>query len=205
MDGGQTVSDNNTINGAAHRWVGNDTSAAAWGAVVRSIGLEDISKARFALQKANVPLMGLTGVIPPEQVPAFEALASAGGAITQVNPAWEPIVTSGMLTGMRFVINIFGFDIYTSNYLTQLTAQETFTADNGEVGDYKTFWFSAADKELMNVMGAWRRQPDVESEYNMNMQREEYVVTARYGIQGGYRPENVVTIICNDDAAVPAN
>lgn len=198
MDEHQTPASENTINSAAHRYVATETSAVD-GTTIEVIGYTDISRARHALQKANVPLVNLVGIVPPETVAHFEALAGgSNGTLTQVNPMWEPLVATGLLTGTRFALNVLGFDIYVSNYLPTLTANETIDTLTAEAGHYKTFWFSAADKELLNVVGAWRRMPDVESEYNKDMQREEYIVTARYGVQGGYRPENLVTILAND-------
>jgi hypothetical protein len=48
-------------------------------------------------------------------------------------------------------------------------------------------------------MGAWRQMPEVDSEYNKDEQREEYVTTARYGVKL-YRPEGLV--VCLSDRTV---
>jgi hypothetical protein len=203
MDGGQTADDFNLINGAQHRWVGTEVTAFGAATAAGHVGVSDLSRARYALGKANVPLSNLIGIVNPEVALHFEALATANGALTQKNPMWEPLVASGLVTGMRFALNILGFDLYVSNYLPTAGTAETAidgldgSAYTAVASDQKNFFFSAADKELMNVMGAWRRQPDVESDYNMNKQREEYIVTSRYGIQGGYRPENMITIMNN--------
>lgn len=198
MDGGQTANSLNAINGADHR-IGAATTSVFDNATTRQLGVNELTKVRYALQKANVPLNSLVGVVHPEAVIHMEALATAAGAMTQKNPMWEPIVGTGMLTGMRFALNILGIDIYVSNYLPVTTTAETTVHASAAVGDQKNFFFHAGDKELMNVMGAWRRQPDVESEYNKDKQREEYIVTARYGVQGGYRSENIVTVLSAAD------
>ena len=36
--------------------------------------------------------------------------------------------------------------------------------------------------------------PNVDSEYNKDFQRDEYVTTARYGVKL-FRPENLVTVL----------
>ena len=54
---GQTNDDPNTINGARHRQVGSGASEV--------IAVEDFAKARFALQKANVPMKDLVAIVDP--------------------------------------------------------------------------------------------------------------------------------------------
>jgi hypothetical protein len=96
------------------------------------------------------------------------------------NPQWEGVVSSGIATGMRFVKNIYGFDVYTSNY----TAAGTTSAVA------QNMFFSAAG-DVLPFVGAFRQMPKVDSEFNKDFQREEYVTTARYGVKL-YRPENLV-------------
>jgi hypothetical protein len=47
-------------------------------------------------------------------------------------------------------------------------------------------------------MGAWRQAPKVDTDYNKDFQREEYVTTARYGLKV-YRPENLVVVLTDTD------
>ena len=54
--------------------------------------------------------------------------------------------------------------------------------------------FFSADQSILPFIGAWRQMPTVDSEYNKDEQREEYVTTARYGVKL-YRPENFVTVL----------
>jgi len=58
-------------------------------------------------------------------------------------------------------------------------------------------FFSAAG-DAVPLVGAWRQLPTVDSEFNKDLQRDEYLTTARYGVKL-YRPENLVTI-CTDTA-----
>jgi hypothetical protein len=47
-------------------------------------------------------------------------------------------------------------------------------------------------------VGHVRQAPKVDSEYNKDLQREEYVTTARYGFKL-FRPENMVVVLGNTD------
>jgi hypothetical protein len=99
---------------------------------------------------------------------------------------------------MKFFKNIYGFDVYTSNYLKTVNdsalavgASATtvdFSSSNGKLN----LFFSAAP-DVMPFVGAWRQQPEVDYEYNKDFQRHEYLTTARYGVKL-YRPENMVRI-----------
>jgi len=51
---------------------------------------------------------------------------------------------------------------------------------------------------VVPFIGAMRQAPTVESDYNKDLQREEYVTTARYGMKL-YRPENLVTVLSDTD------
>ena len=189
--GGQTVSDDNDINGAEHRWVAQGTNEV--------MTVADFAKALFALKKANMADSNLVAFVDPSVEYELNTLTN----LTNVsnNPRWEGIITSGLASGMKFVRNIYGFDIYTSNYLAGAGAAgagaETIDSVSVTTGVCNTF-FSAADPRNVPFMGAWRQMPEVDSEYNKDKQREEYVTTARYGLKV-YRPENLVVILSDTD------
>jgi hypothetical protein len=50
-------------------------------------------------------------------------------------------------------------------------------------------------------VGSVRQAPRVDSEFNKDFQREEYVTTCRYGLKL-YRPENVVVVVTDTDQVV---
>lgn len=189
--GGQTVSDLNSINGAPHRFVASGTSAA--------ITVADFAKALYSLKKANMADRNLVAIVDPSVEYTLNTITN----LTNVsnNPKWEGIITSGMASGMRFIKNIYGFDIYTSNYLAGAGATragaETIDSVSVTTGKCNLF-FSAADMRNLPFIGAWRQMPKVDSEYNKDFQREEYVTTARYGLKV-YRPENLVVVLTNED------
>lgn len=184
--GGQTASATNAINGAAHRFIGSGTSEA--------IAIADFARARHSLKKANVPDTNLIAIVDPSVEYTLNTLTN----LTNVsnNPMWEGIITSGIASGRKFIKNIYGFDVYSSNYLP--TGQnETISAVTTASGVANIF-FSAASPDIVPFVGAWRQAPTVDSEYNKDFQREEYVTTARYGLKV-YRPENLVVVLTDTD------
>ncbi|MGW8181324.1 MAG: hypothetical protein ACWGQW_21545, partial [bacterium] len=87
----QTASNTNTINGAYHRWVGSGTNEV--------IDVTDFAKARYALQKANVPMTNLVAIVDPSV--EFQLATLANFTNLSYNPRWEGIVKSGISTGMQ--------------------------------------------------------------------------------------------------------
>jgi hypothetical protein len=183
---GQTAGDLNLYNGAAHRWVASDVQN---GSV--TIGIIDFAKARHALKRAMVPDTNLIAVVDPSVEYHLNTLSDTLSVI--YNPMWEGIVSDGIASGMRFSRNIYGFDVYISNYLPVTTAAETINGKTAPAGSVANLFFSAAS-DLKPFIGAWRQMPKVDSEWNKDRQREEYVTTARYGIKL-YRPENFITVL----------
>jgi hypothetical protein len=188
--GGQTAADLNAINGVGHRFVASGSSQV--------ITVKDFARARYALKKANVPDTNLIAIVDPSVEYTLNTLTN----ITDMsyNPKWEGLVTSGIASGMSFVRNIYGFDVYVNNRLPAAGANqsgaETIDSVACSANGVCNIFFSAAGGDLLPWVGAWRQNPEVESDYNKDFQREEYLVTARYGLKV-YRPENMVVVISN--------
>jgi hypothetical protein len=181
----QTANDTNTINGADHRFV-------ASGNTNTTLTLDDFAKAKYALDKAQAGGMRVA-VIDPSQEYVFNNLVGAQ-AFTN-NPAFEGIVNGGFVnsvTGMRFVKNIFGFDVYVSNFLTAPT--DTSVDSVSVPASPVTNIFMSVGGDLTPFVGAYRQMPNVEYERNKDMRRDEYVMNARFGLKL-YRPECVVGVI----------
>lgn len=183
---GQTASNLNAINGANHRWVGSGTN--------ETIAVQDFAKAKYALQKANVPMTNLVAIVDPSVEYALSTLTN----LTNVsnNPRWEGIVRDGMSTGTKFVMNVYGFDVYVSQNLKVNTTSETINSVTSAAGVNNLFFSAAPD--VLPIVGSVRQPPKVDSEYNKDMQREEYVTTCRYGYKL-FRPENMVVVITDTD------
>lgn len=188
---GQTVSSLNTINTASHRWVA--------GAANNAISFTDFAKARYALTKANVPLQNLCAIVDPSVAYTLETQTNVTNLLSPV-PTWNDIPKEGIVTGFKFRFNIYGFDIYESNYLPAI-ASETINATTVTTG-VANYFFSAASGDTQPWVGAFRQMPTVYSEFNKDLQQEEYLTVAEWGIKL-YRPENMVTVL-TATGAVPS-
>jgi hypothetical protein len=188
---GQTASNLNTINNASHRWVAGGTG--------QSITIADFAKAQYALQKAQVPLTNLCAVVDPS---VAYTLATQANMVNLMSPQqmWADVARDGIVTGFKFRFNVFGFDIYVSNYLPGSISEtiNSVAVTNG-VANY---FFSATPGDTCPWIGAFRQQPTVYSEFNKDLQQTEYLTICEYGFKL-YRPENMV-IILTSTSAVPA-
>jgi len=181
----QTVNNLNTINGAAHRFV-------ASGSTNTVLSLDDFAKAKFALDKAQAG-GSRVAIIDPSQEYVFNQLVGAQAFIN--NPQFGGIVNGGFVnevTGMRFVKNIFGFDVYVSNFLA--TPTDTSINSVSVPASPVTNVFMSVGGDLTPFVGAYRQMPRVEYERNKDLRRDEYVMNARFGLKL-YRPECLVSII----------
>ena len=184
--GAQTLNNDNQINGAKHRYIGSGTN--------ETMSVNDFARALYALQKANVPATNLVAIVDPSVDFAINTITNISNVSN--NPQWEGIVSSGISSGMRFVKNIYGFDVYTSQNLKNNTASETINAVTSTVGVNNLFFSAAPD--VCPFIGAIRQAPTVDSSYNKDRQQDEYVTTCRYGFKL-YRPENMVVVVTDTD------
>ncbi len=187
---GATANSNYQINDAYHRFAGGNSGV---------IELADFAYAWYALDKANVPAEGRIAIVDPST--AFRINTLSNLVAVQDNRMFEGIVADGISTGMRFVRNVYGFDVYMSNYLPTVTDNAlperdgTTTFDASAVTAKSNLFFSAAP-DVLPFVGAWRQEPVVDTEWNKNKQRTEFVTTARYGVKL-FRPENMVSVVSN--------
>lgn len=181
----QTANNLNTINGAAHRFVASGSSNTV-------LSLDDFAKAKFALDKAQAG-GSRVAIIDPSQEYVFNQLVGAQAFIN--NPQFGGIVNGGFVnevTGMRFVKNIFGFDVYVSNFLA--TPTDTAINSVNVPASPVTNVFMSVGGDLTPFVGAYRQMPRVEYERNKDLRRDEYVMNARFGLKL-YRPECLVSVI----------
>ena len=181
----QTLNDANSINGASHRFI-------ASGSTNTVLSLDDFAKAKFALDKAQAG-GSRVAIIDPSQEYVFNQLVGAQAFIN--NPQFGGIVNGGFVnevTGMRFVKNIFGFDVYVSNFLA--TPTDTAIGGVNTPASPVTNIFMSVGGDLTPFVGAYRQMPRVEYERNKDLRRDEYVMNARFGLKL-YRPECLVSVI----------
>lgn len=186
---GQAAGSANIINTADHRWVGTGAGS--------SISFQDFARARYALTKANVPLTNLCAIVDPSVAYTLETQTNVVNLLT---PAvrWQELPMEGLVSGFKFRFNIFGFDVYESNYLPQI-ASETITT-GGVAGSVTNgvanYFFSATPGDTLPWVGGFRRMPTVYSDFNKDLQQDEYLTIAQWGFKL-YRPENMVTVLTN--------
>lgn len=188
----QTLANANLINGAAHRFVSGSAGT-------HNLTLADFAAAKYALDKANTTGTRVA-IVDPSQEYVLNTLTN----LTNVsnNPRFEGIVNGGFVngvTGMAFVKSIYGFDVYTSNYLPTIAATEAINAGPGgnqtaAVGEVANMFMSIGGQDETPFKGAWRQMPNVEFERNKDLRRDEYVMNARFGLKL-YRPESLVSVL----------
>jgi hypothetical protein len=180
---GQTASSLNVINTANHRFVGSGVNQA--------LAFQDFAKAHYALVKANVPLINLVAIVDPTVAYTMQTQANTVNLLSPM-PMWEDVIKSGAVTGFKFRFNLYGFDVYVSNYLPAI-ASETINGVTVTSG-VANYFFSAAPGDTMPWIGGFRQMPTVYNEFNKDLQQDEYLTIAEYGFKL-YRPENMVTVL----------
>ncbi len=177
----QTAANANTINGGVHRYTASGTSNV--------MNVADFARANLSLNLANVSANNRVAIVDPSVAYTIETATQLVGINN--NPMFEGIVSSGIATGMRFVRNVYGFDVYTSQRLATISSE---TLETVNCAGFKANLFFSADASVVPFIGAWRQMPEVDTEYNKDFQRTEFVTTARYGVKL-YRPENLITVL----------
>lgn len=143
---------------------------------------------RLAFDKANVPEVGRIFICDP----TVEATLNSKITITQdITPFGQNILQNGLSRGMRFTINLFGWDIIISNRLYQGAANDGTTSLTN--GVYNLF-MNVLDDQTKPIMHAVRRQPKVEGERNKDRARDEFVMRSRFGF-GVQRIDTLGTLV----------
>jgi hypothetical protein len=191
---GQTGSNLNLVNARPHRWV-----AGGSGVTTRIMSLSDFISMKLAFDKANVPAEGRIAVVDAIVEASINNLTNLVNVSN--NPMFEGIITEGFAKAHRFVKNIFGFDVYTSNHLPLLTATEAINASSyglanttAQIGDVANIFMCIADDSTKPVMHAWRRMPKTEGWRDPDNRGDKFQVTSRFGF-GVQRVETLGVIL----------
>ena len=172
----QTNASPNTVNGFAHRIASTATNNV--------LALSDLIKMKLAFDKANVPVAGRIAIVDPITAATLDGLVSIGRDVT---PFAQRILENGFSRDHQFLMNLYGFDIITSNRLARGTFSDGTTSITNGVANV---FMSVADDNTKPVMAAWRRMPRVEGERNKDLRRDEFVTSARWGL-GGQRVDTL--------------
>jgi hypothetical protein len=189
----QTAAGLNLVNGRPHRWVGSAASNA------RTLTLNDFISMKLAFDKANVPAGGRIAIVDPVVEATLNSLQNLVNVSN--NPMFEGMVTEGFARDHKFVRNIFGFDVYTSNFLPSLTATEAInassyglTSETAAVGDKANVFMCVADDTCKPIMHAWRRAPQTEGWRDNEERADKFQVTSRFGL-GAQRVDTLGVIL----------
>ena len=172
LNAGQTDGDANTINGFPHRIC----SAVATSGSENTFSLNHLIAMRLAFQKANAPDEGNVFICDGTVEATLNGLVTITNDVTEFGRA---ILESGMSRGMKFIMNLFNWNIMTSNRLEVGSFGDgtNSVADNGVAN----IFMNVLDDQTKPAMLAWRRMPKSEGERNIHRGRDEFVVRARYG------------------------
>ncbi len=192
---GLTNDERCVINGVPHRWAAGGTNV--------TLTLEDFAAAKLSLDKANMPAEGRIAVVDPVAEATLNALIGAQGFAPVAQ--WSHLVETGFAKNNRFLANIYGFDVYISNYNATLGVADTDLRNFDEaysgvlgtpidVNGLKTALFMCvADDDVSPFMSAWRRMPKMEGDREVDLFRDVFYSSARWGF-GIQRPESLVVI-----------
>lgn len=189
----QTAAGLNLVNGRPHRWVGSAAANA------RTMTLNDFISMKLAFDKANVPAGGRIAIVDPVVEATLNSLTNLVNVSN--NPMFEGMVTEGFARDHKFVRNIFGFDVYTSNFLPSLTSSEAInassyglTSETAAVGDKANVFMCVADDTCKPIMHAWRRAPQTEGWRDNEERADKFQVTSRFGL-GAQRVDTLGVIL----------
>ena len=171
---------NFAVNGFAHKVVSAQNN--------NTISLAHFIAMRLAFDKAQVPEVGRVAIVDPTVEATLNGLVTITSNIT---PFAQEILKTGLSRGMRFTMNLYGWDILISNRLYQGAANDGTTSLAN--GVYNLF-MCILDDQTKPIMHAVRRQPKVEGERNKDKARDEFIMRARYGF-GAQRIDTLGTVI----------
>jgi hypothetical protein len=196
---GQTAADLNLVNNRPHRWIAGGDAATT-----RNIVLADFVSMKLAFDKANAPAGGRIAIVDPIVEATLNTLISQTSVVNNT-PQFQGVLNEGFARDHRFVRNIMGWDIYTSNFLPSLTASEAIDGaayslanDTAEIGDKANIFMCVADDSCKPVMHAWRRAPQTEGWRDQEERADKYQVTSRFGF--GVQRADTLGVILTDSA-----
>lgn len=187
----QVATNANNVNSFAHRFVATGTN--------ETFALTDLSDMKLSFDKANVPAGGRIGIVDPVVGTTLERLFSLTTAADK-NPQIQGLMNEGFARDHQFVMNIFGFDIMTSNRLPEIASEQIGGSGPTVTNGIANIFMSVADDNTKPIMVAWRQMPKTETERNKDHQRDEFLMTARWGV--GAQRIDTLGVILTDASAV---
>lgn len=191
----QTASNDNDVNSVKHRFYAGGAS--------RQFELEDFAFMRYSFDKANVPQMGRIAIVDPIVEMTINTLTNITNVSNNIH--FEGIINEGFASNHRFVKNIYGWDIWTSNFLPTVTGDETGVSDRddgavtGASGDVANVFMCLNSDQTKPIMRAWRRMPKTETSRDHVHHRDIFDVTTRFGL-GAQRIDTLGVVLSSPSA-----
>lgn len=185
----------NLVNAVKHRYYGGGTSL--------QMELMDFAYMKFAFDKANVPSSGRVMFVDPIVELSINSISNLVNVSN--NPMFEGVITEGFQREHKFLKNIFGWDIYTSNRLAVTSGDLTSVTDRdgaavtGVAGNVANIAMCIADDNCRPMMRAWRRQPSVEGWRESELREDRFQTSARFGF-GAQRVDTLGVILTSATA-----
>lgn len=170
----------NLINGFAHR-----VASTALNNVVTT---QHFINMKVAFDKANVPMGGRVAILDPVVGATLDGSVPLNRDIT---PFAANILQNGFDRDHTFLMNLYGWNIITSNRLDKGTFSDGTTSVTNAVANV---FMNVADDNNKPIMAAWRRMPKVEGDRNKDRRRDEFVTSARWGF-GAQRVDTLGVLI----------
>ena len=190
---GQTLANVNLVNGRPHRWVAGGASATN-----RLMTVSDFIAMKLSFDKAGASAGGRIALVDPIVEATLNSLTNLVNVSN--NPMFEGIINEGFSREHKFIKNIFGFDVWTTNFLPVKTATEALNAssyglanDTAEIGDVANVFMCISDDTCKPVMHAWRQAPQTEGWRDHDNRADNFQVTSRFGF-GMQRTDTVGVI-----------
>ncbi len=164
----QVDGDDNLVNKFAHRIASTATDEVAI--------LKYFIDMKIAFDKAQVPYGGRVCAVDPLVGATLDQLVSITHDVT---PFGEKILEQGFDRDHQFLMNLYGWNIITSNRLDKGDFSDGTTTITDGVANV---FMNILDDNTKPIMAAFRRMPKVEGERNKDLDRDEFVVRSRYGL-----------------------
>lgn len=184
---GLTEADANVVNGFAHKLVASGNN--------QTLELEDLIKLKLAADKANVPAGGRILIVDP----IVEATLNTKFQITadslSANPFFMDVMKDGFAREHRFVTNLYGWNIITSNRLPRIVDESV--SGSRVQGGVACIGMCIADDNCKPVMYAERAALRTETERDMDKGLDKFLSKRRYGL-GIQRKDTLFAILASE-------
>jgi hypothetical protein len=158
------------VNGFAHKIVSAETNDV--------FALSHLIAMKLAFDKANVPAGGRVFICDPTVEATLNGLVTITNDVTEFG---KMILEGGWERDNRFVMNLFGWNIITSNRLHKPAAAVNDGTNSIAANGVYNMFMCVLDDQTKPIMHAVRRQIRVEGERNKDYNRDEFVASSRYG------------------------